>query len=248
MPYSRRSDRRGRRHISTGKNHLRGLIAGGSRAIGCLVDINHVASIEPLAASGCDFLIFDWEESEPDAKCLAGLVSTARRFDVTALVRLPADWSTWLAPALSSGVDGVFATQLEGAADVQRLLAAVRAFGRSEVAPFIGVVIERRTALKELQQIIRLPGVGAVLFGARDLAKSLGTDGHPANMADLAGQFLKMTSAERVPAGIAVGAVERPDIERLYPILIVRQSHLLSLGADFLRRRMSAEECRPSSR
>ncbi len=205
---------------------LRARLASGDFLVGSWITFLDPTVTEALGGSGFDFLCPDGEHGPIGTPELLQVVIAARASGTPILYRVPANEPIRIMHALDTGASGVVVPQIRTVADVERAVASCRYppvglrgiaprrvadYGRrrSYVAEANDLVtccpqVETREALAALDQIVRVPGVDALLIGPNDLAASLGHTGdlgHPAVEAAIA-EVLERGSAAGIPVGI----------------------------------------------
>lgn len=182
-------------------------IADRELALGTIVLDEGPSYVETLGYTGLDFCVIDLMVASIGWGEAAHHIRAANRHDLTPFMRVPvypregereldgrvaADVSR----ALAIGAEGVMApvntagavaALIEPASDAhQRLFidtsqehksAAQLAYVRAQPAPIVFPVLETRTAMDNLAEILAVPGLPAVMLGMGDLSKALGSFG-----------------------------------------------------------------------
>ncbi|MBZ6493741.1 HpcH/HpaI aldolase family protein [Natrinema longum] len=191
-------------------NALRETLEAGEVALGVLENTYSPTVVELYAALGSDFVWIDLEHGGPSPRDAGKLEALLRAVDGTEtelLVRLPDTDPSLVRKALDAGVRNVFlprvgsAEELEAAVRASRFeydaepgwrgMANPRA-GRwgltddyvstEDESVVVGVTVETRSALDDLDDILAVPELGFVFIGPLDLSVSLGQPGefdHP---------------------------------------------------------------------
>ncbi len=158
--------------------------------------------VPALAACGIDFFIIDTEHSPGDLHEIEALARASRQFGIAPLVRITDNEYFLIARALDCGAAGVVIPRIHSAADVRRVVEAVkypplghRGFGRRGILTDFGgestadgvrsgneetiviVQVEYQSALDDLENIVQVPGVDGTMIGPQDLSISLGIPG-----------------------------------------------------------------------
>jgi 2-dehydro-3-deoxyglucarate aldolase len=203
----------------------------GETVIGVLDDTYDPTVVELLGELGVDFVWLDFEHGGPspwDAERMGELLRAGELAGVELLVRLPASDPALVRKALDTGVRNVFLSRVRTADEVRRAVRATRfrydgAAGRRGLANprasrwgladdyadredetvLVGVTIENREAVEELDDILDVPDLGFVFVGPLDLSVSLGHPGdvdHPDVQAAV--ETVRATAVDRgVPVG-----------------------------------------------
>jgi 2-keto-3-deoxy-L-rhamnonate aldolase RhmA len=223
--------------------------------VGTIVSLASPEVAEVLSAAGFDWLFLDAEHNPLEALTVQRLIMGAR--PTPCLVRLARGDEVSIKKALDAGATGIIAPLInsaEQAAEVVRHakyaplgargVGAGRAHGyglafqdylsRANDETVVVVQAEHIEAVNNIEAIVQVPGVDAVLVGPYDLSASLGHIGevtHP----DVIAAIDRVTQACRVvnlPLGIFGMTAEavRPYIDRGYTLLAVSIDTVL-LGA-----------------
>jgi 2-keto-3-deoxy-L-rhamnonate aldolase RhmA len=178
-------------------------IRSGPPAVGTLVTLSSPEVAEALSLTGLDWLFIDMEHGALDIGACQGLVRAAH--DCLTLVRVPENSATWIRRVLDTGCDGVIIPLVCSAADVRRAVDAAKyppegsrsvgvarahgyglQFGQYVAAAntqvSVIVQIEHRAAVENLEEILTVDGIDAILIGPYDLSGShhrLGDVSHP---------------------------------------------------------------------
>jgi 2-dehydro-3-deoxyglucarate aldolase len=178
---------------------FRGRLKRGDKLLGTMVTLPSAATAEILAGLGFDWLFVDGEHGPLETAELAAILRVAG--DRTAcIVRVPEAAEVPIKKALDLGAAGIIVPQVntpEQAADVVRYaryapegargvgLARAHGYGQRfreyldaanrEIA--VIVQAEHAQAVENIEAIVRVPGVDAVLLGPYDLSASLGKMG-----------------------------------------------------------------------
>lgn len=195
--------------------------------LGTWVTMLDPVAAELLAGSGFDFLIADGEHGPVGTDHLMSAVIATRAAGVPVLARVGANEPVRIMHALDVGASGVVVPQIRSVADVERAVAWCRyppaglrgiaprrasEYGR-HTADYLAVAndlvtcciqVETREALDELDAILAVPGVDALLIGPNDFSASLGHTGdlaHP-RVEEAIAHVLERALAHGVPAGI----------------------------------------------
>ncbi len=164
---------------------------------------------EMMAVSGVELIIIDCEHFQFSIETIANMIRAAALYGASCLVRVSDASNTWLINnSLDMGAAGILLTDSHGVEDVKKAIDAVKyypvghrgvctdsraskygkALSPSEHPIYfndntiIGVVIETKSAVKELDDILALPEVDIVSVGDGDLSYEYGRPGdtkHP---------------------------------------------------------------------
>lgn len=227
----------------------------GDLLIGTMVTIAAPEVAELLSAAGFDWLFLDAEHGALAARDLQTLLQGAGR-QTPCLVRVAAGDEVAIKQALDIGADGIIVPQVNAAAQAEHVVRfaryapeGVRGVGIARAHGYglsfqeyvasanerttVVVQVEHRDAVEQIEAIVRVPGIDAVLIGPYDLSASLGRMGE-VNHPEVTQAIARVTQACRnagIPAGmfgLTAAAVE-PWIATGYT-LIVAATDLVMLG------------------
>lgn len=174
-------------------------LKSGRRVYGTLI-VSPAPSWAPqIKRIGLDFVFIDTEHISIDRHQLSWMCQTYRALDLAPLVRIPSPDPYQATMALDGGACGVIIPYVETVEQVQTLRGAIKLRplrgqklqnileGREECAGELAnyieehnkehifiVNIESKPALEALDDILKVPGLDAVLIGPHDLSCSLG--------------------------------------------------------------------------
>jgi 2-keto-3-deoxy-L-rhamnonate aldolase RhmA len=202
----------------------------GEVVLGTVVTVNDPAVTEALC-SAYDFLWIDMEHNPLTLDAVQGHLMAAKGTGVTMLVRVPWNDPVLIKPVLDIGAHGVIVPMIRTAEDTKLAVAACRYppdgirgygprrpsnYGRLEGPAFckaaneamITVVqVEHIDAVNNIEEIVRVPGLGGIMIGSNDLSGSMGHMGEPRHpeVLDAIQAVIKVARAANVCVGIAVG-------------------------------------------
>ena len=241
--------------------------------IGSWLNSGSTAVAELMSGSGLDFLTIDMEHSPVSLDSLVELLRSIRsgNKECRAFVRTPGHAYQDLKRYMDAGANGVIVPFVNNALTAQAIVDAVKypPQGRRGVGfardngygmylmqnlkdandhSFICVQIEHIDGMKQLDEILDVPGIDAAFLGPYDLSVSMGKAGnfnHP-EFQDACSRFLKCCQAHDVIAGIHV-IQPNPDeaIERLrqgyemiaYSLDITFLTHSINEGLKRIKKR-----------
>ncbi|MEN9888255.1 MAG: hypothetical protein RL559_292 [Pseudomonadota bacterium] len=243
---------------------LQDLQQPGVCRFGTWVKLPTLETLELLALAGFDFVVVDMEHAPHTFETAYRCIVAAQGFGMRALVRLPDSQGTYVQRILDSGADGVLVPRVRDAQEARQLMDGMlfspvgsRGLGITSRAGhwglkptpqyveegnkqvFRGVQLEDPSALRDVAQILDVPGVNAAFVGPGDLALSSGKPAtHPDN-ATLIDALLATTRARGVPCGTAVGdaAAAKQARERGFNFVMVSNDTTLfgKAAADLVR-------------
>jgi 4-hydroxy-2-oxoheptanedioate aldolase len=184
-------------------------------------------SAEVMAAQGWDSLTIDLQHGLIDYQTAVGMLQAISGGQTTPLVRIP-----WLDPAitmkvLDAGAYGVICPMINSAEETERFVAAcryppagIRSFGPLRARVYAGsgyfqeanrtilaiAMIETRSALEHLDEILSVPGLDGIYVGPSDLSIALGfeptLDSTEKTLLDAIKQIVDAAKAKNLIAGI----------------------------------------------
>lgn len=187
------------------KNQTLHLIREQQLAVGTWLQLQSVAVARALAAQGCfNWLLVDMEHTPVDLSTASGMLATIADItggQCTPLARVPAGTIDHIKRALDCGAQGVLVPLVNTAEEAAAAVRYARyppegerggggfaphlGFGvnRSEYMQqvnaeiLVGIQIETRAALLNLDAILDVPGLDLIFIGPNDLHLSLGLPG-----------------------------------------------------------------------
>ena len=181
------------------KHPLRARLLAGDLLIGTIVTLPTPEVAEILAGLGFDWLFIDGEHAPIGARDAQALLQAAGP-DCPCLVRVPAGDEVWIKKALDIGAAGVIVPQVHSAEQAEQVVrlckypprgargvgvARAHGYGRrfteylATANDEVTVVIQAESAeaVDNIDSIVQVPGIDAVLIGPYDLSSSLGKTG-----------------------------------------------------------------------
>lgn len=235
---------------------FRSRLKRGEKLLGTMVTLASPVAAEILSHVGFDWLFVDGEHGPLDTGDILAILQAADQ-RVACVVRVPAGDEVAIKKVLDLGAAGVIVPQVntaQQAADVVRFaryaplgargvgLARAHGYGMrfqeymESANEQVAVVVqaEHAIAADNIESIIKVPGVDAVLLGPYDLSASLGQTGkldHPSVVAAI-DHIMKTCQAANMPLGYfgVNAAAVKPFIERGYTLIVAGVDTLL-LGA-----------------
>lgn len=210
--------------------HIKEKLRRKEPVVGTSVSLSDAAISALFVHAGFDLVWIDYEHTGFDRKEIFHHLLAARQSNTAAIVRVPWNDAVLVKPILDMGVDGIVFPFIRTAKEAELAVSActyppggIRGFGPLGAIQY-GMVdqrdyllhadrqiwkvmqIEHADAVKNLEDIVSVEGVDAVVIGSNDLAASIGLLGqtnHPAVM-KLLDRILQVCTAKDVPLGIAL--------------------------------------------
>lgn len=184
-------------------HQFRARLKAGELLVGTIVTLRAPEVTELLVELGFDWLFVDTEHAPFDSRDAQTLLQAAGKA-FPCLVRVPAGEEAWIKKALDIGAAGVIVPQVNSAEQAERIVRlcnyppeGVRGVGIARAHGYgtrfqeyvetanrrVAVVIqvENADAIRNLESIVSVPGIDAVLVGPYDLSASLGKVGQVAD-------------------------------------------------------------------
>ena len=200
------------------------------RLVGVFVKTPAPQVIEILGAVGFDFVVIDTEHAPFDRTSTDLAILAARAAGVEAIVRTPTCEPAVLSAALDDGAAGILAPHVDSAETARRVVAACRySHGRgysnsprgggygarplwdhvahADAMAAVIAMIEDPQAVKDIDDILAVDGIDAILVGRADLILAMDDRTPDARHANAAARAV-LSAARRAgkPACVAVGA------------------------------------------
>lgn len=215
------------------QNSLRQILDDGDVALGVLDNTYSPTLVEFYGELGVDFVWIDLEHGGPspwDGERMEGLLRAAELVDTELLVRIPSTDPGLVRKMLDLGARNLFLSRVKTPAEVEQAVEATRfryddgagerglanpraaRWGLAEdyvsgedTETVIGVTIETREAVENIEEILAVPDLGFVFAGPLDLSVALGHPGE-VNHDEVTEAVEKIRSAA-VEAGVPLGGL-----------------------------------------
>jgi 2-dehydro-3-deoxyglucarate aldolase len=228
------------------KTGFRDRLHGGEILIGTMVTLPSPSVAEVLVGAGFDWLFIDGEHGPIGVRDLESILQAVGD-RAACIVRVPAGEETPIKQALDLGADGIIVPQVNTASHAAEVvkysryaplgargigLARAHGYGRTfseylaTANDNVTVVVqaEHIEAVRNIEEIVAVPGIDAVLIGPYDLSASLGKPGK-LDDPDVVSAIDRVTQAcQRVGMplgyfGVSAEAV-KPFAEKGYTLLV----------------------------
>lgn len=198
--------------------------------IGTTVSLSDAAITEMFVNVGFDLIWVDFEHSGFDKKEIFHHLLAMRQSKTAAIVRVPWNDPVLVKPILDMGVDGIIFPFIKTAQEAELAVSScmyppkgIRGFGplgankygtvnlqdylsQADSQIWKVMQIEHVDGVRNLEAIVSVEGVDAIVIGANDLAASIGLIGqtrHPA-VVELLDQIVAVCKEKEVPLGISL--------------------------------------------
>lgn len=226
----------------------------GETLIGTWLYQNDIATAEIVAGGGYDFVMIDMEHSSTGFENLHRLVM-ALEHHTAPMVRIKAGWPEFITAILDQGPAGIMMPWVNTVEQAKRAVqcAKYHPIGLRGIGPYrvsdysrrmaevfekanekqmLWVQIEQAEALKNLNQIVKVPGIDAFFIGRGDLSQSMGhlNDANHPEVTAAARQALDTIRKEGLPAGSAFDTYNDSEQLKMWHEAGMR---IFTVGADF---------------
>jgi staphyloferrin B biosynthesis citrate synthase len=179
-------------------NHVKQLLKDGKQVFGLFCSIPNPLIVEMIGHAGYDFIIIDTEHASINPETVENMIRAAEAAGLTPFVRVSENSEGAILRALDAGAKGVVVPHIRTKEEAERAVRSSRyfplgmrslnggrpaRFGKESLTSYIQqankevmviFMIEDEEGLKNLPDILSVPGVDMVLEGAADLSQSLG--------------------------------------------------------------------------
>lgn len=219
-------------------NPIKDALVRGKAVIGTMiVQVREPAIVQLFAEFGLEYLFIDMEHGPYSIETAADLIQVARLAGIAPLVRVGETQYHQYARVLDAGAMGIMTPRVESVEQVKKIiyytkyppvggrgfsrLAAHVNFSDINVAEFVQyanqnilniIQIETRQGVENIEAMISVPGVDAVIVGMDDLSLSLGVPGETrhALAEEMLERIVHACRSQGIPWGLHL-----PDAERL---------------------------------
>jgi len=217
---------------------LRGHLKEGKPSVGSWLQIPHASVAEIMGHAGYDWVAVDLEHGSIAVHQLPDLFRALELGGTLPLARLAEGRSKDCKQALDAGAAGVIVPMIESAGQLQQVRDACRwppagnrgvgfsrgnlfgkhfeEYAREAQAPLLIAMIEHIRAIDQLEGILAVDGLDAILVGPYDLSASMGLTAefeHPVFLAALE-RLRRLCAAKAMPCGVHVVSPEPKDLQR----------------------------------
>lgn len=209
---------------------IRAKLCSGGHSIGSWMQIPHPSVAEIMGQAGYDWVAVDMEHGAVAAHQLPDLFRALELGNTLPLARIAHGQPKDCKQALDAGAGGIIVPMIESAAQLIAVRDACRwppagtrgvGFSRANLfgkhfeayreeaqAPLLVAMIEHHRAVAELEAILAVEGLDAILIGPYDLSASMGLTAqfdHPDFCATMK-EIRTLAATKAVPAGVHVVA------------------------------------------
>ena len=180
------------------ENRFKSNVGSGRVSLGCVITLSDLCVSELAGDCGMDFCWIDAEHAPHTIEGVHRHLIALRGTGCAGLVRVRANDPMLIKPYLDLAPDGVIIPMVNNAEEAARAVAACRypltgirgcgvrravRYGaenffdyvkRSENDPMVIIQIEHMEAVRNLDEILEVPGIGSICIGPCDLSGSMG--------------------------------------------------------------------------
>jgi 2-dehydro-3-deoxyglucarate aldolase len=219
-------------------NELRTKLKSGTHSIGSWMQIPHASVAEILGQAGYDWVAVDLEHGAISVHQLPDLFRALELGGTLPLVRLAQGVPKDCKQALDAGAGGVIVPMIESAKQLMQVRDSCRwppagtrgvGFSRANLfgkyfdayeieaqAPLLVAMIEHIRAVNQLDEILQVEGLDAILIGPYDLSASMGLTtkfDDPRFMAEM-NRIRNLCACHYIPCGVHVVMPEPAALEQ----------------------------------
>jgi 2-dehydro-3-deoxyglucarate aldolase len=241
---------------------LKARLASGELVIGSWITFSDPAVAEIMARAGVDWLTVDMEHSALGIGEAQELIRVITLCGVPALVRLASNDAPLVKRVLDAGAAGIIVPMVNSGAEAEAAVQAAkypprgaRGVGLARAQGYgpgfaeyvagadsdtvVVVQIEHVDAVRNLESILAVPGIDAIMIGPYDLSASMGLAGQfeRPEVRETLGRIESVARASGLPAGLHI---VHPDPEHARAAA-ARGFRFLAYSVDFL---FLGETCR----
>ncbi len=197
---------------------------------GSSVNISDPIVMEILCAVGFEFMWIEMEHSALDKNIVNTLIMAANGPGTPVFVRVPDNNPATVKPILEMGVAGIIFPLIKTVEDAELAVKSckypplgIRGFGprrssrygllekfeyikNADSSIWVMLMIEHIDAVNNLDEILKIPGIGSLVIGPHDLSGSIGILGHVEDekVMDLVKIVIKKAKTANIPVGVSI--------------------------------------------
>jgi 2-dehydro-3-deoxyglucarate aldolase/4-hydroxy-2-oxoheptanedioate aldolase len=218
--------------------------------IGTIVSLSAPPAVEAISRCGFDWLWIDMEHAPLTLEHVQHILM-AKSAECAGFVRIPVNDETWIKRVLDLGADGIIVPQVKTKEEAQRAVAAgkyppmgTRSAGLARAQGYgmsfasyikeanqntsVLLQIEHADGVKNVEEILEVEGIDAIIIGPYDLSGSYGKLGEVQDkqVTDAIDVVYKACKQRGIPIGIFA---MQPEAGKAY---LEKGFQLLAVGAD----------------
>ncbi len=193
--------------MSENRISLKKMLSSGSVVFGSWAQMDSPEAVEMIGSAGFDFAVIDMEHGHFGLDSVPNMIRAADAFGISPVVRVMENSEALILKVLDMGAEGVVIPGVSTPEEARRAAIAaryapigargacptIRAAGhmpldwgkyvkKSNTDVMLCLLVEGRQGAENFEEIVKVPGVDAVMIGPFDLSVSLGVGGqtkHP---------------------------------------------------------------------
>jgi 2-dehydro-3-deoxyglucarate aldolase/4-hydroxy-2-oxoheptanedioate aldolase len=216
----------------SGLTHIREKLKKGELVIGTHVQLDSCIAAELFAEIGYDFIWIDWEHTALDRQNILAHIMAVKGRPTAAFVRVPWNVHYIVKPVLDMGVDGIVFPMIKTPEEARQAVASCEypPVGRRGYGPIranrLGlddnlqyietnasqsvwkiIQIESKEGVDNLEEILSVKGIDAIVIGTNDLAGTLGRLGRTDDplVQEYLEKIAQVVGKSPVPLGLSTG-------------------------------------------
>jgi len=210
------------------RNVIRAKLSSGKVSIGSWIQLPNASIAEILGQAGYDWVAVDLEHGSIDISQLPDLFRALELGGTLPMVRLAQGHPKDCKLALDAGAGGVIIPMVESAAQLRMIREAccwppagtrgvgfsranlfgkhIETYSEEAQAPLVVAMIENVNALEEMDEILQVEGLDAILVGPYDLSASMNLTGkfESAEFKDAMNRIVTLCNKHKIPCGVHV--------------------------------------------
>jgi 2-dehydro-3-deoxyglucarate aldolase/4-hydroxy-2-oxoheptanedioate aldolase len=238
-------------------NSIKDRLIGGKPLIGTIITIPSTEIAEIFCQAGFDWLFIDLEHSVLSIKDAQTLMQAAHP-SIPCLIRVPSTDETWIKRSLDTGAAGIIVPQIHSVEDVRQVVQfckyppeGLRSVGIGRAQGYgekfqeyvntsnenlsVVIQIEHIDAVKNIEEIIKVPGIDCLFIGPYDLSASMGKVGKltDPDVLEAIAKVENAASQAGIPLGIFGSTPESitPNIQNGYTLIAIGIDTMLAFSA-----------------
>ena len=195
------------------KNLLKKLLNKNNTIVGTWSSLSSPNVVSVIGSTKLDFVVLDMEHGSMSFETVENMVRAAESANIEALVRVADSRSQTLLRALETGSRSIMVPHVSSFEEADRVVKSCKYFpeGNRGLSPytrvhnfthnniseslknenietFVGVLVEGKEGLKNLNEIVKVQGIDLIYLGIFDICQSIGRPGqidHPEVLAEI---------------------------------------------------------------
>ncbi|MFH1140098.1 MAG: aldolase/citrate lyase family protein [Chloroflexota bacterium] len=250
-------------------NNTKAKLSQGKVVFGAIVTEYSPATVELFGALGFDFVFIDCEHGPMSVDQVENMVRAAEVFGITPIARVPDHADSTILRFLDRGVQGIIVPHVNTRAQAEAVARAARYYpeghrgagsgrpqdygvggNRNEAIQWVNSqtlvipMIEEVEAVKNLDEILKVPGVDLLHVASGDLTQSMGNAPQAEVRRVMDGVIPRIRAAGK---GVGIGGNSPSDIARIAQVvklganfITIGAQGLMRLGAEDFRKKVQA--------